>query len=62
MRGVLILNETQRGTSEIAVKMLCAEVLLVSTDWQDVQIIPFLPAILSAVASCVLHHLINFHH
>ena len=51
---MLILDETQQGTSEVAVKVLCAGILRVSTGWQDVQIVPFLPAILSAVASCVL--------
>ena len=35
-------------------KMLCAGVLPVSTRWQDVQIVPFLPAILPAVVFCVL--------
>ena len=63
--SVFIPNKTQQGTFGVAVKRLCEVVLPVSTGLQDVKIVPFLPAISPAVASCApgpFHHLIRLHH
>ena len=51
--GVFILDETQ-GTPVVAVKRFYKGVLPVNSGLQDVQIVPFLPIISPAVASCVL--------
>ena len=52
--GVVILDETQRRTPGITVKMLGDEVLTVSAGFENVQIVPFPPVTLQAVAFCAL--------
>ena len=51
---VVILDEKRRRTPGITVKMLGDDVLPVSADLEDVQIVPFPPVTLQAVACCAL--------
>ena len=54
MYSELILDWAQQGIPGVAAKMLSAAVLPVGVGLQNIQIISFLPAILLAVAYCVL--------
>ena len=51
--GVVVVHETLRGTPADEAKALCAAVLPVSADWEDVQSEPFFPVISDEVASCL---------
>ena len=47
--GVMILEKTQQIMPRVVVKMLCADVLPVSGDCQNIRVFPFLSAISPAV-------------